>query len=182
MVFRFGVICLFQGILSRLRPKGRSPSLKGRLGSDTLYLFQAFEDILALLAVDPRHVSAKRASRDAAEHHSFHQRVEAGHRECQWFWRRQRGGARAPRNDEQTALRRNRRPPASPGDRGSALAVVRSLLLLNRSLGRVGSYLAWGCWRDRTQSFQRAFHRSTDSEVRISLVLLWERPGFRCPG
>ena len=32
--------------------------------------------------------------------------------------RRPGGGARAPRNDEQRALRWNRRPRASPGDRG----------------------------------------------------------------
>ena len=48
--------------------------------ADPLHLFQVFEDFLVFLARDPRHVPAKRASRDAAEHHSFHQQVDGGHK------------------------------------------------------------------------------------------------------
>lgn len=49
--------------------------------ADPLHLFQVFEDFLVFLAVDPS--PAKRASRDAAEYHSFHQQVDVGPRECQ---------------------------------------------------------------------------------------------------
>ena len=46
--------------------------------ADPLHLFQVFEDFLVFLAVDPS--PAKRASRDAAEYHSFHQQVDGGHK------------------------------------------------------------------------------------------------------
>ena len=42
--------------------------LWARLRADPLHLFQEFEDFPVFLAVDPRLVPAKRASRDAAEY------------------------------------------------------------------------------------------------------------------
>ena len=47
--------------------------LYARLREDPLHLFQVFEDFLVFLAGATRQVPRKRAGRDVAEHHSFHQ-------------------------------------------------------------------------------------------------------------